>query len=212
MTFNSNAFWGSSDFDTFQCQTPPISDLFNNPPNWDNLFDFTETIDPKSSLDLLQAPLPCAHEPPDEWLAEFKRLQDVHNRAQAVGVPTISPPLYHEQNTSIASNVNFYQPEIGQFPSSQPQPYSPKLPRKNGQACVRDNAGYATPSPLRRSCSTDGRSPGLYDWKPTPAYNNQKTLGNHDVQSAMRGLKEIEQNLKADTKRRMSQIEQSRPG
>ncbi|KAI1750010.1 hypothetical protein F4782DRAFT_511013 [Xylaria castorea] len=213
MTFNTNAFWGSSDSDTFRCQTPPIRGLSKNPPNWDGVFDFTESIDPKSSLELLQGPLPCTYEPPDEWLVEFKRLQDVHDRAQAVGVQTISAPLYHEQNVFAASNISSYQPEISNLYPSQPQRHSrDEFSKNDGQACIRDEIGSATPSPMSCSCSTDGRSPGLYDWNPIPAYDSQQALGDHDVQMVMKGLREIEQNLQADTKRRMCQIEQSRPG
>ncbi|KAI0549285.1 hypothetical protein F4679DRAFT_547421 [Xylaria curta] len=209
MNLNVNVFWGSSDSDTFRCQTPPTLGLLPDSPSWDGLFDFTEIIDPKSSLALLQGPLPNTYEPPDEWLIEFKRLQDVHHRAQAVGVSTTSEPLYHKKSALRTSNISSHQPEMNDLYHPQPRQSQDKFARIDGQACVRDEPGCAAPSPTKRSCSTTG---GLYHWNPTPAYDNQQTLGDHDVRRAMEGLREIEQNLQADTKRRMSQIQQSRPG
>ncbi|KAI8945711.1 hypothetical protein F4801DRAFT_567380 [Xylaria longipes] len=199
MAANTNAFWGSLDSDALYCQMPQTLGLLDNPLDWDGFFDFKESIDPKSSLELLQEPLPCTYEPHDEWLVEFKRLQDVHDRARAVSVPTIPAP-FQEQN------------EIRQSYPSQPEYHSrDKFSKNSRPARIRDETGCTTPTPTRYSRSTEGRSPALYDWNPTPAYDYQQTLGDHDVQSAMKGLREIEQNLKAETKRRMSQIEQSRP-
>ncbi|RYC54071.1 hypothetical protein CHU98_g12140 [Xylaria longipes] len=212
----------SLDSDALYCQMPQTLGLLDNPLDWDGFFDFKESvrpisvpsvkavllgtilttelqIDPKSSLELLQEPLPCTYEPHDEWLVEFKRLQDVHDRARAVSVPTIPAP-FQEQN------------EIRQSYPSQPEYHSrDKFSKNSRPARIRDETGCTTPTPTRYSRSTEGRSPALYDWNPTPAYDYQQTLGDHDVQSAMKGLREIEQNLKAETKRRMSQIEQSRP-
>ncbi|KAI0447550.1 hypothetical protein F4803DRAFT_498563 [Xylaria telfairii] len=214
MTFNTNPFWGSSDSDTFYCHTPTTTlGLLNTPPDWDGFFDFKESIDPKSSLELLQGPLPCTYEPHDEWLIEFKRLQDVYNRAPAMSVRTTTTPLHHEQSVCAANNITPYQPEIRHSYPSQPQCHArDKFSKNDGPACVRDKIRHATPTPVNYSCSTNGRSPGLYNWSPTPAYDNQQAFGSHDVQRAIKRLREIEQNLQADTKRRMCQIEQSRPG
>ncbi|KAI0458639.1 hypothetical protein F5B21DRAFT_458868 [Xylaria acuta] len=213
MTFNTNAFWGCSDSDTFRCYTPPTPDSLNNPPDWDGFFDFQESIDPTSSLELLQGPLPCTYEPHDEWLADFKQLQDVRNRASAVNAATISTPPQHERDIFTASHIGSYQPETRQSHSSRPRCHSRvKFSKNAGPAYVQDKTGRASPISTRYSSSADGRSPGFYDWNSPSAYDNQQNLGGLDVQRAIKGLREIEQNLQADTKRRMSQIQQSRPG
>ncbi|KAH8164024.1 hypothetical protein CIB48_g4217 [Xylaria polymorpha] len=128
MPLNTNPFWGSSDSDTFYFHTPTTTlGLLNTPLDWDGFFDFQESIDPKSSLELLQGPLPCTYEPHDEWLTEFKRLQDVYNRAPAIGVQT------HDQSVCTNNNIDLYRPEIRHSHTSQPQSQSharDKFPKK----------------------------------------------------------------------------------
>ncbi|KAI0866580.1 hypothetical protein F4860DRAFT_457815 [Xylaria cubensis] len=233
MTVNINVFWGSSDSDTYRSQTPPTRGLLQNSPKWDSLFDFSESIDPQSSLALLQGPLPpCTYEPNDDWLVEFRRLQDVHNRAQAVGAPTT---LYHTSSCQPSdvsdrpsqpqrrsqdkfpkidgrgvegSRCRTYQPTHQPTPTHAAVECDVHFPQYlDEQACVRDEPGCAATPSLTRGYSSPSRSPQLYDWNLTPT-----PLGDNDVQKAMKGLKEFERNLQADTKRRISQVEQSRPG
>ncbi|KAI1124420.1 hypothetical protein F5Y10DRAFT_249430, partial [Nemania abortiva] len=230
MAFDANAFWGSSDIDALRGNTPATFSLLNNPPNWDGFFDFKESVDPKGSLDLLQEPLPCSYEPHDEWLAEFERLEDVHNRAPAIGGPAISAPTPPSNpyvftagtNANNASNISPYPP--GEM---RPPPplchYHDTFSKPEKRAFVHDNeTNLSAPSPTKYLREANSRSPSrpdamiytpmLYDWDPIPSYNKPKAPGVRDVERTIRELREMEQSFQAETRRRMTQVKQSRPG
>ncbi|KAI0097371.1 hypothetical protein GGR51DRAFT_470400 [Nemania sp. FL0031] len=229
MAFDANAFWGSSDLDALRGQTPSTFSLVNNPPNWDGVFDFKETVDPKSSLDLLQGPLPCSYEPQDEWLVDFERLEEVHSRVPAMGGPTISsPPHYNPYvftggtNTNNATSNGIYQPEEMRPPPSLHY-YHDTFSSPQKRAFVPDDdANLTAPIPTKYPREVNSQSPirpdatvyapMLYDWNPTPAYGNQQAPVAHDVEKTRRELREMEQHFQAETKRRMNQVKQSRPG
>ncbi|KAI0469616.1 hypothetical protein F4859DRAFT_487227 [Xylaria cf. heliscus] len=213
MASDTNAFWGSSGSDAIRCHTPPTLGLLNNNPHgWDGFLDFKESIDPKTSLKLLQEPLPCTYEPHDDWLVEFKRLQDVHNRAAVVGVPTILVPPRHQQNVFAGSNASSCQPEMRPSYFSQPQcrPHD-GFSRNGGSACV-DKTNCTTSTLTTCSCPANVPCPGLYDWNPIPVHDSQRARIYYELQRAMKELREFEHNLQADTKLRISQVEQSHPG
>ncbi|KAJ8104950.1 hypothetical protein ONZ43_g7618 [Nemania bipapillata] len=206
MACDTNAFWGSSEVDAFRCHTPPALDLLNNPPSWDGLFDFKESIDSSSSLDLLQQPLPCSCEPPDEWLLEFERLQEVHNRAPALRGPPIPAPPHHHAPYTFAAGKSASNAGSGGSPyqtgEGQPAPllrhYPEPFPEPEGRAIVQGGeSNYSIPTPTAYMREIDSQnsgcpgpvmySPMLYDWNPTPAFDNQPTPDGRDVENGHAG-------------------------
>jgi hypothetical protein len=169
------------------------------------------------------------YEADDEWLVEYRRLQEVHSRAPVPAVSSAAPePPRHAQHT-FAAAATHDTGDIGPCQSrgrrSSPSPYhfggAPLPTRGEGSACVQDETNDAAPTPARFSYWPDGQgfgSPGpmvypsaLYGWNPTSAYANQQASAPLGVERVMRNLKEMEQGLQADTKRRISQVEESRP-
>ncbi|KAJ2987298.1 hypothetical protein NUW58_g4584 [Xylaria curta] len=209
---NANASRGSSDFD---CNTPPTQDLFLIP-NWDGVFEFQERIDPKTSLELLQEPIPYFCEPQDEWLTEFKRLQDVYNRAPVLSAPTVfAPPQLNGSgdalttNTNTPSDTSSCQPESENPSKSLHHPHGP-LPVTGQLPYVQSETVCAPPASTTYP-PFESKDPAIHNWNSTP-YNEQQAVSERDVKEAVKRLREMEQSLQADTKRRKSQIEQSCAG
>ncbi|KAI0869248.1 hypothetical protein GGS24DRAFT_170399 [Hypoxylon argillaceum] len=236
MAFDANAYWGSSEIDVLRCPTPPALGLINNPPTWDGLFDFKEPVDPNStfdgSLDLLQDPLPCSYEPPDEWLIEFERLQEVHSRAPAMGGPGIpGAPTHHNTPYTFTggkiadgktSDGSRHQGEE-KIPAPFLHDYRDPFLKPEGRAFVQGGeTNYTVPTPTTYMREIDSQSSGCpgpamrppmpYGWNSTPTFDSQPAPSVHDVEKTMRELREMEQSFQADTKRRMTQVKQSRPG
>ncbi|KAI1177925.1 hypothetical protein F4777DRAFT_539770 [Nemania sp. FL0916] len=229
MAFDSNPFWGSCDIDIIRCHTPQALALLNNPPCWDGFVDFKESVDPKSSLELLQRPVPCSYEPKDEWLAEFRRLQEVHDRASNMSSPTISVPLgrsprasttSNSGNTDTTANTNSHRSEKRGPPSFLE--HSPaKSPKVAEPARVQGSEiDRPTPTSAGQPSTTDGGISGYptaiypsmyHHFAVIPADNNQPARHDRDVEKAVGALREMEQSFQAETRRRMTQVEQSRP-
>ncbi|KAI1108956.1 hypothetical protein F5Y14DRAFT_55109 [Nemania sp. NC0429] len=219
MTFQSNPFWGSSEIGTIRCPTPPELDLFTKPPNWDCLSNFKEVINPESSLALLQGPLPCHHEPRDEWLAEFQGLQKVHDRAPTMSASTTLP---HQNLEAVMASSSDNSHTTGDSNPSQPgkrksppaEGYPPDKLLKTGSAACLPHHGpdCDTPTPRGCQCVADGQNPDGSDaiiYAPTllPCIRTAS-----DIETTMRELRELELAFQTDTKLRKSQIAASRPG
>ncbi|KAI1168424.1 hypothetical protein F5B18DRAFT_646949 [Nemania serpens] len=221
MTSNSNPFWGSSEIGMVCSHTSQDLDSHIKPLNWDCFFDFKESIDPKSSLELLQGPIPCHYEPQDEWLVEFEGLQKVHDRAPTMGTPT--PPPYQKQDTVTTSSDNSYgirdasrswQGKQGKRKSPPTLCHPPiKFSKTDRSACLdEDGPDCPTPTPTGCQCVAEGRSADGSD-----AIIYAPTLVPHirtasDIEKIMRELKELELLFQADIKLRKFQVEASRPG
>lgn len=177
-----------------------------------NLLTAKSQIDPKSSLELLQGPVPCYYEPRDEWLVEFKGLQQVHDRAPTMGTSTTPP--YQNQDTATTGSENSHSQQ-GKRKSHPVLCHPPvKFSKTDGSACPGhdDGPGCTTPRPTGCQRIADRRTS---DGSDTIIY--APTLLPHirtacDIQKTMKGLKELEQIFEADIKRRKIQVEASRTG
>ncbi|TGJ79490.1 hypothetical protein E0Z10_g9270 [Xylaria hypoxylon] len=220
----TNPFWGSLGIDTLHCHAPSSQSLLNDYPEWDGFLDLKESIDTKSVLELLEGPMPCSSESRDEWLVEFERLQDVHSRAPAAGVPATPTSSHYNQHAFLDANtngVNISPRQLGM------RNYSPSLCEpgdafsNNAEAaCVQDKTDCPTPTGTRCSDAADDQHPGsrdtvtyttvLHGWNRTTVCENQRAFDfNNNMEKTMLGLRDMEQNLQADTKLRMSQVKQS---
>ncbi|GAP82693.1 hypothetical protein SAMD00023353_0102260 [Rosellinia necatrix] len=244
MALNANSFWGGSDMDASYRHTPPAPCVPSYPSNWDIAYDLRDdNLDPKSSLELLQGPAPCYYEPRDEWLVEFGRLQDIHDRVPAPSAPCIPPPHHSGgQYTFPAAGSGGANADDGASLCPPPHGTGPSpaaAPKAEEPSWVQGGTDYATPTPTPTPTpaparyphwSDDGsggggggggRNPGspgpmiypsaLYGWASTPAYAGRPASTPRSLETAMRGLREMEHNLQAETKRRIIQVEQSRP-
>ncbi|KAF2973373.1 hypothetical protein GQX73_g85 [Xylaria multiplex] len=228
---STNAFWGSSGIDALHCHTPsPSQGLLNHHPEWDGSFDLKESIDSQSVLELLQWPMPYTYEPQDEWLFEFKKFKGLQDaQSSAASAPTIPPSPHHNtQGTFVATDTctrdgTHIRPRQLGTRDSSPSLYHPcdTVSSDAGPTtCVQDETDC--PTPTRPSCSNlaDAQHPVppgtapyttvLYDWNPTTACENHQAFDAGCIQKTMLGLRDMEHNLQADTKRRMSQVEESR--
>lgn len=169
------------------------------------------------------------YEAEDEWLVEYRRLQEVHSRAPVPAGSSAALELPHHSQHDFAATNAYDSSDIGvSRPGrrrSSPSPYHFRGPppiRGEGLASAQDDTSDAAPASARFSHWTDGPrvgSPGsmvytsmLYSWNPNPPYDNQHASSPPGIEKAMRDLKEMEQGLQADTKRRISQVEESLSG
>ncbi|GAW10845.1 hypothetical protein ANO14919_001800 [Xylariales sp. No.14919] len=216
----TNVFWGSSGIDTLHCRNTPTSQgLLHDHPEWDGIFDLKETIDSKSVLELLNRPMPCSSAPQDEWLAEFERLQDVHSRAPAAQTIPASP--HHDHGPFVAAETcTKHGADIGPHQRGSSPPLCQTCDtflNHSGPACVHDEADCPTPTGTRCPDMADDQHPFpvtyttvLYGWNETAACGNQQNPDIDNIAKTMLELRHMEQDLQADTKRRMSQVEESR--
>ncbi|KAI0204779.1 hypothetical protein F4808DRAFT_412135 [Astrocystis sublimbata] len=213
MTLNTDAFWGSLEPDGIRCYMPTILGPLDDVNEWDGFFDFNESIHPNSSFEPLREQLQYPREPPNEWLESFKGAQDGRDQASSVGFSIAPIPQGHEQDFHTTSDINSMQCGLDE-PSFVHHQYYPDegSSRDEAPACARDKDECVTPTPTRQSCSDDRSRAEPQDWAPTQYKDNQNSLGGRDLQCTVESLKELEQNLRADTKRRISQVEKSLPG
>ncbi|KAI3318597.1 hypothetical protein HD806DRAFT_539944 [Xylariaceae sp. AK1471] len=233
MSCHKNQFWDRAGIAAFDCQRLQTPSPLNNPPNW----NCKETVDLATALELLQGAPSCYHESQDEWLGDFKWLEEVYNRAQYAASPRIATPEHGrddieptqkvrrvtKQNSPLAAGDKYVNNASGVShgwveSSNSSMSYDIHGPFSNTGARARvqeDSAGSTTPTPttyrsLADSQSPDSRvttvnTPQLYDWYSAP-YDNQE-----HVERVVEGLREMERVFRAGIKRRISQVEQSRP-
>ncbi|KAI1272762.1 hypothetical protein F5Y07DRAFT_403127 [Xylaria sp. FL0933] len=203
-----DSLWSHSDCDSLQCRISS-RELLNNRANLDSCLECRENSGPQGPLQALQRPLPCFSDPEDEWIVEFKRLQDVRSRAlSSVSVSSCQNDVFTVAGTA-AGNIIHTRASCAEIRKSSPSPSltwdtSPKVVEA---AYVEDETDCPTPTP---GC------PGamiyttmLYDWNPAPLHHNCQSSDIEPNPSAMKELREMERCLQEDTKRRMVQIEQS---
>ncbi|KAI1298796.1 hypothetical protein F5Y03DRAFT_367045 [Xylaria venustula] len=212
MASNTNTFWDGTDFDAPPAQTPP-QDLLNGSPNWDGLFNCKERPDSKKPAELHQGSLPYSSEPEDRLVENIKKLQDIQNRALVSDASVIQTTPVRDDDAFATINTTARNPSHNS-PRLILREESPILCppcgisiRGGESAYVEESINCATPTPGH---PTDLLyTTVLYSWDPVPDYGGREVDGIQNTNKAMQELKEMEQHLQAETKRRIIQLEQS---
>ncbi|KAI0965206.1 hypothetical protein F4678DRAFT_467753 [Xylaria arbuscula] len=211
MASNTDLFWGSSDFDAPQT---PAQRLLNDSSNWDGPFNCKEHPDFKRSTEPLRESLPCYSGPQDELVENMKRLQNIQNRAHVSGASIIQTTSIRNDDASAAvntatSNLSRNSPGLVQLRKSSPILCSPcDTPIRGGETVyVEESIHFTTPTPGHSTALI--YTTVLYSWDPAPDYAHREVDGIQNTNKAMQELREMEQHLQADTKRRIIQLEQS---
>ncbi|KAI1112558.1 hypothetical protein F5Y14DRAFT_421542 [Nemania sp. NC0429] len=176
-----------------------------------------------------QQPFWCINEPQNEWLLDFTRFRDVHMRTrtarpanndvtsqiqdsqlvQSSTASSTSSPLQatsgHTRSVAIDDET---REELASIPSSNGDPNSTMVEKPTAVHDTREGSAM----PTAANCQTE-ITPGLTDTNGRDRialHARQKlTPGNCNVDTAVKELRHMERVFIAETKRRLSQVQES---
>ncbi|KAI8628159.1 hypothetical protein F5Y19DRAFT_476563 [Xylariaceae sp. FL1651] len=220
MSCDTSPFWGSSGIDAFDVYDPRTPSPLNGPDNWECAFNHKEVLDSKTPLELPQVPVSYSYENQDQWLLDFRRLQSAHNRAQAAIVASTCTALVTAEyvDSSVIGDTAQSWSELRRYPHST---YSSEICGTSSgleaPSFVHDGMiDCAISTPIRCSsptdnqiigevCTTIGMTNDEVGGLTSSDNNQEQDLGVSDIEKAKKQLLDMEQGLRAETKRRITQ-------
>ncbi|KAI1194012.1 hypothetical protein F5X97DRAFT_16808 [Nemania serpens] len=221
MSFDGSRACGAADTYAFDFRYPPTSNSAITPYGH-SFINIGDSHDIDIICESFRQPLLRLDEPQDEWLLEFTRFRDIHLRnctvrpannpefAQSSTATTRSRPLQtpakRASGVTTANKVGEDLHASALYSSGDTASKQVEEPR----AVHTKSEGSATPTTANCHTGAAIGPPTANDRDCVAPHARQRpTLGNCNVDTVVKQLRDMEQTFLADTKRRMSQVRES---